>query len=416
MLGRFLGENSIARRGFLVITILFLSVFGWYFMASRVLNGLLIGVELTYTENLAIWATFYLSIIGTSIFGASLSKKIDMFKLLFTWTVFGIITSLLPALLINVSIFQVWSVSFLLGASFGLGLPSSLAYFAECTTVENRGRVGAITFLIANISFVFLGYLFGKFDLVVLSVIFAFLRGLGFIILFLKPKKQFSSQMIASASFVSILRDRTFQLYFIVWSMFPLINEFERVLLSHYLETWNSSLLGIVSIVEPLFASFSILIGGLLCDWIGRKKIVLFGFVTLGIAYALIGIVPNVVELWYLYFIVDGFAWGIFSLIFILVLWGDLAQSGKSEKYYTLGSLPLFLSTIIPHLLPLSFVENFPVFAAFSIAAFFLFIAIMPLVFAPETLPEKKIELRRLRSFADEARKAREKYERKINC
>ena len=37
----------------------------------------------------------------------------------------------------------------------------------------------------------------------------------------------------------------------------------------------------------------------------------------------------------------------------------------------------------------------------------------MPLVFAPETLPEKKMELRRLRSFADEARKAREKYERK---
>ena len=33
---------------------------------------------------------------------------------------------------------------------------------------------------------------------------------------------------------------------------------------------------------------------------------------------------------------------------------------------------------------------------------------------APETLPEKKIELRRLRKFAEDAKKAKEKYERKM--
>jgi hypothetical protein len=47
------------------------------------------------------------------------------------------------------------------------------------------------------------------------------------------------------------------------------------------------------------------------------------------------------------------------------------------------------------------------------VAAFFLFIAVFPLLYASETLPEKKIELRRLRSFAEEAQKARDKYERK---
>jgi MFS family permease len=413
MLRRFLGENSIGKRGFLVITILFLSVFGWFFMASRVLNQL-IDPELGNTENLAIWATFYLSIIGTSILGGFLSKKVDRLKFLCAWTVLGAIISLLPALLINVNYFQVWSVSLLLGASFGLGIPSCLAYFAECTTVENRGRIGAITFLIANISVIFLGTLFGIFDLATVSVFFALLRGLGLIVFFLKPEKQSSSQITTSASFVSILRDRTFQLFFIVWLLFSLIDEFESVLGINYLQSWNSSLLGTMAVVEPLVATLSILIAGLLCDWIGRKKIVLSGFVALGFAYAVIGIVPDYVELWYLYFLVDGVAWGIFSIIFVLILWGDLAQSGRSEKYYALGSIPYFFSRIIPLLLPQSFVEDVPLVAAFSLAAFFLFIAVFPILYAPETLPQKKIELRRLRSFAEDAKKAKEKYENKM--
>ena len=414
MLRRFFDKSSIDKNGFLVITILFLSIFGWYFMASRVLNQLLIDPEAINTENLAIWATFYLSIIGTSIVGALLSKKVDRGKFLCIWTILGVITSLLPALLIiNVTYFQVWIMSLLLGASFGLGIPSCLAYFAECTTVENRGRIGAITFLIANISVIFLGNLFSIFDLAIISVFFAILRGLGLIILFMKPEKQFSSQTATSASFISILRDRTFQLYFIVWSMFPLINEFERVLVTNYLDVWNDSLIDTMAFVEPLVATFAILIGGLLCDWIGRKKIILSGFVALGVAYAIIGLNQESVELWNLYFLVDGVAWGLFSLIFVLILWGDLTQSGRSEKYYTLGSIPYFLSTIIPHVLPQSFVADVSVAAAFSLASFFLFVAVIPLVFAPETLPEKKMELRRLRSFAEEAQKAKEKYERK---
>ncbi|MCJ7721925.1 hypothetical protein MUO98_05930 [Candidatus Bathyarchaeota archaeon] len=413
MLRRFLGENSIGKRGLLVITILFLSVFGWYFMASSILNRLLIGLELSYTENLAMWVTFNLSIIGTSIIGAFLSKKVDRLKFLYTWTGLGVITSLLPALLINVTYFQVLSVSLLLGASFGLGMPSCLAYFAACTTVENRGRIGGITFLITNIGVIFLGSIFGIFDLAIFSVFFALLRGLGLIVFFLKPEKLSSSQITTSASFVSILRDRTFLLYFIVWFMFPIIDGFESVLVRNYLESWNSILLDTMSVVEPLVAGLSLLIVGLLCDLIGRKKIVLSGFVALGVAYAIIGIVPDSVPLWYLYFLIDGVAWGIFLLIFVFVLWGDLAQSGRSEKYYTLGSIPYFLSTIITSLVPRSFVSEVELVAAFSVASFFLFVAVMPLVFAPETLPEKHMELRRLRKFADDAKKAKEKYERK---
>jgi MFS family permease len=416
MLRRFLGEYSIGEKGFLVITILFLSVFGWYSMRTPMITSILSGIDITHTQNLAIWATFYVSIIGSSIVGTFLSNKVGKLKFLYTWTALGVVISFLPALLTNVTLLQVWSISLLLGASFGLGVPSCLAYFADCTVVENRGRIGGVTFLIANISVPLLTILFSAFDLATISVIFALLRGMGLIVFFQKPEKQPSSQITTSVSFVSILRDRTFLLYFVAWFMFPLVDRFERVLVDRFLIGWMPNLLDIMGVVEPLVAGLSILIAGLLCDWIGRKKIVLSGFVAIGIAYAIIGFVPYSVYSWYFYFIADGVAVGIFSLIFVLILWGDLAQSASSEKYYTLGSIPFFLSGVIPLLLTQSFIGQVEIYTAFSLASFFLFVAVMPLMFAPETLPQKKIELRRLRKFAEDAKKAKEKYESKMNC
>ncbi|MCK4885535.1 MFS transporter, partial [Candidatus Bathyarchaeota archaeon] len=365
-------------------------------MAMPMINSILSDLNITHTQNLAIWATFYVSIIVSSILGTFLSNKVGRLKFLYIWTVLGVVISFLPALLTNVTLLQVWSMSLLLGASFGLGMPSCLAYFADCTVVENRGRIGGITFLIANISVPLLAILFSSFDLATFSVIFALLRGMGLIVFFLKPEKQPSSQVTKSVSFVSILRDKPFLLYFVAWFMFPLVDQFERVIIDQFLTGWTHNLLPIMGVVEPLVAGFSILIAGLLCDWIGRKKIVLFGFVALGVAYAIIGLVSDSVFLWYLYFLVDGVAWGIFLLIFVLILWGDLAQSGSSEKHYALGSIPFFLSSVIPLLLTQSFIEQVSLSAAFSLASFFLFVAVMPLVFAPETLPEKKMELRRL--------------------
>ena len=413
MLRKILGENSIGKRGFLVITILFLSVFGWYYMTLPLLDKILNGLEIGYAENLSIWATFYLSIIGTSILGTFLSKKVGRMRFLYIWTIIGVISSLLPALLIDFTFWQVWIVYLLLGSSFGLGVPLCLAYFADCTSVENRGRIGGITFLLANLSVPFLAILFSMFDLAVVSIFFSILRGMGLIVFFQTPEKQPSSLITTSVSFISILRDRTFQLYFIAWSMFPLVDSFERVLVDAHLLELESNILETMAFVEPLVAALSILIAGLLCDWIGRKKIILSGFVTLGVAYAMIAFFNQFNVIWYLYFIVDGIAWGIFLLTFVLILWGDLAQSSNSEKYYTIGSIPFILSSIIPSLFTKEFVKDVQLVAAFSVASFFLFVAVMPLVFAPETLPEKKMELRRLRSFADEARKAREKYERK---
>ena len=422
MLRGFLGEYSIDKNGFLVIIILFLSVFGWFYMAINMIDSILSGLDMTRTENFTIWATiwatFCVSIIGTSILGAFLSNKGGRLNLFYIGTVLGVVTSFLPALFTTLTLLHVWSISFLLGASFGLGVPSCLAYFAEYTIMENRGRIGSITLLIVSFSAPLLAILFSKFDLATRSVIFALWRGMGLIVFFLKPEKQPSSQITKSVSFFSILRDRTFLLYFVAWSMFSLVDSFERVLVDNFLIDRGPNLLSTMNFIEPLVAGIFILIAGLVCDWIGRKRVILSGFVALGIAYAIIGLFHDFELSWCLYFVVDGAAWGIFLLVFVLVLWGDLAQTKSSEKYYTLGSIPFFFSSIIPSLLPQSFIEQVcsveRMFTAFSLASFFLFVAVIPLVLAPETLPEKKMELMRLRKFAEDAKKAKEKFERKM--
>ncbi|MDG6222408.1 MAG: MFS transporter [Candidatus Bathyarchaeota archaeon] len=412
MLRTFLGENIIGKRSFLVLTILFLSVFGWFFMTLPVIEQML-GPDPEYQVNLAVWAAFYLSIIGSSILGSLFSQKIGKLKFIYLWAILGVAVSFLPVIINTASFEQVFGVSLFLGVSFGWGVPAFFAYFVESTVVENRGRVAAITYLIATLSVPFLSIVVSEFDFTIVTVFFAFLRGTSLFIFFLKPDKQLSSDVPKDVSFMEILKNRTFLLYFVAWSMFPLIDKFERVLVDNFLSINYPNLINEMGIVEPLVAGLSILIAGILCDRIGRKKIVLSGFVAIGIAYGLIGILHNIEFLWYVYFIVDAIAWGIFSLIFFIVLWGDIAQTKNSQKFYAVGSIPFFVGSIIPYLLPASIVEAIEIYAAFSVAGFFLFIAVMPLVFAPETLPEKKIELRRLKNFAEEAKKAREKFEQK---
>ena len=416
MLRKFLGDYSIDKRAFLVLTILFLSVIGWFYMTLPMMNHIIDVLNPTHGENLAIWAIFYISLVAASIVGTFVSSKVSRLKFLYTWTIVGAIVSLLPIFVVNGDFSQIWILSLLLGSTFGLGVPTCLAYFTDYTVVENRGRIGGITLLIANLSVPILAVLFNEIDFALVTLIFATLRGLGLVVFFQKPEKQQAAEKKRDVSYMSILRDRTFMLYFVAWSMFPLVDRFESALVVPYLTDAYANgtlpnLLGIMDITEPVVATISLVIAGVLCDWIGRKKIVLSGFVAIGAAYGIIGLIPQFELSWYIYMVVDGVAWGIFLLIFFVIIWGDIAQSYKSVKYYTIGSIPYFLSSIVPTLLTQSFIDNVEVSAAFSVASFFLFVAVMPLVFAPETLPEKKMELRRLRSFADEARKMKEKYE-----
>jgi len=54
--------------------------------------------------------------------------------------------------------------------------------------------------------------------------------------------------------------------------------------------------------------------------------------------------------------------------------------------------------------------EVVPSYAILSFAAFFLFLAIFPLMYAPETLPENVFRERKLRGYIEKAKRIREKF------
>jgi len=401
-------QTNIVRKDVLIVFIILLNAFAWNFMTPIMIDSVLSSLNITNAQNLIIWIAYYAAIIGSSIIGAVLSKMISRLTFLYLWIILGVFASLLLIPLSNFTVTYILVVSILLGVSFGLGMPSCLAYFADCTFVENRGRMGGIILLITNLVAALFAIPFLMFNLMANSIIFVAWRGAGLIIFFLKPKEKFVSETRRNVSFASIFKDKSFIFYFIAWLMFCLVDRSGKPIIDYA----SGAFYSLILIIGPIIGSFSALFGGLLSDWVGRKRIVLYGFILLGIAYAVIGIVPTASFSWYFYLVVGSVGTGMLWVIFILVLWGDLSQSGNREKYYVIGGIPYFLTGVI-RLLVTPYVMLIPETSAFSLASFFLFLAVLPLLYAPETLPEKKIRLRRLRGYMEAAKKVKEKYTKK---
>ncbi len=279
-------------------------------------------------------------------------------------------------------------------------MPSALSYFADLTLIENRGRIGSFIFFASNLGVVPIAVVLTGLDLITNFLILTAWRSLGLIIFALfKPTDKSPKETKKNSSFFSILQDRSLMLYLLPWVMFTFIDRLLRPFFGP-------------SLFEAVIGSVAVLIGGFLCDTIGRKRVVVYGFVMLGVAYAIVGIAPTLEISRYLYSILDGFAAGMLIITFLLTLWGDLSQSGTKEKYYAIGSLPLFATSLVP-VFSSAYIHLIPASAVFSVASFFLFMAVLPLMYAPETLPEKKIRLRQLQNYAEKAKKLREKYLKK---
>jgi MFS family permease len=385
---------------FLGPSFLLLNTLTWLFMI-RAISGRLVELQTTTVIN-----TFYFGVIASVLIGATLSDRIGRLHLVFGWIVFGAFASFLPLLWISNSMIT-YLINFMLGFSFGLGLPSCLACFAESIAFQNRGRMGGLVFLLSTLCAPVLLLLL-KSDLTIVSMASFFWRIASFCSL--PAFKSIETKEKKPTSFLLVLQTKSFLLYFVPLLMFCFVDSFETVYFESFFE---AGFLEFNELIEPIFGAVFALVGGLFADRIGRKKVTIYGFVSLGIAYAVIGLAPSWIGSWFFYSVIDGIAWGIFYVIFALVLWGDIAPpNNRKEKYYTLGGIPFFLSeSIVAFLVPqLKALPRESAFASFSLAAFFLFLAVIPLMYASETLPEKEIKERELKQYIDKAKKTKEKY------
>jgi MFS family permease len=391
-----------SRRDFSLVFTLLFNAFTWSYIILMIIGN----IQVDATIRASFSTVFSIAASGAGLSGALFSQRINRLNFLRFWMILGLASSIPLIFIENMTVTQLSLTFILLGISFGLGMPSSLAHLADKSQTENRASIGSLILLAANLSTLPLALFVASFSSVSDAVILIAWRGLGLVtFLLLTPKEDAHPAEAKQASFASVFRDRSFILYLVPWVMFSMIDVFEKSFLANFV---GSSRQAIMLTIEPLVAVLFLFAFGLLADRIGRKRVTIYGFVSLGIGYALVGLAPKIEEIWYFYFVVDGMAWSIFFTVFLLTLAGDLSRPNAREKYYAVASFPYVIRSAIA-LLFASALTSVEANAAFSLASFFLFLAVLPLMYAPETLPEKKIELRRLKRYIEQAKKLKGK-------
>ena len=399
--GKLLREFRITARYALANIVLISNVFIWYAFAFSILRGLI------NETALVMWSVHFVAATFSAIVGATITDKIQKrTTFLVFWMAFGIISSIILVFVNSTSTLDVLAISFLFGVSFGLGLPASMGRFADCTNVENRAKLGGLILIVNGLGAFLLG-ITAVDDITLQALTLAIWRGSGLIIfLIINPSPEIPGKR-RSVSFASILSQRSFILYLIPWIMFSLVNYLSVPVQFNIL---GSDLVELFIITESALAGVFAIVGGFLSDIVGRKRVAITGFIMLGLGYAILGIYPENLLSWYFYTLVDGVAWGIFYVIFIFTIWGDLSFGASVDKYYAIGGLPFYISNFLRLTIGSYIAEAVSSQSIFSFTAFFLFLAVIPLMFAPETLPEKKIKERELKKYIEKAKKVREEY------
>jgi len=167
-----------------------------------------------------------------------------------------------------------------------------------------------------------------------------------------------------------------------------------------------------IQLVGFVFIGIFATVGGAIADFAGRKRVVIAGFVMLGIEYAALSAFSNSPATLYLFLVLDGITWGLLVSVFFMAIWGDLGENHEKEKYYVLGGLPYLLANFL-YVLIKPYASDIPLAAAFSFASFFLFLAVLPLMYAPETLSEKTMRDRELKNYIEKAQKEATKVQEK---
>jgi MFS family permease len=381
---------------------LVLNSFVWYMLTYVVFNAIINGLE---TEKLGLFTTYYVgiavsAILGSKFFPRARTKFLNLWLFMGTIATFLLTTISIDGMLANALL------AFFLGASIGIGLPSCLSYFADSTSVENRGFVGGIIWSAVGfvaLLFAFLISILGQWEAIVALTIWRLFGGVGFPVLNRNHEK---IAVQKSPSYLELIRKKEILLYLFPWIMFSIINFAEAPMLEG---VFGTEFFAFVQLVELAFIGIFAIVGGIIADIAGRKRVVIAGFIMLGIEYAALSVFSNSPVVLYLFLTFDGITWGLFASVFFMALWGDLGENHEKEKYYTLGGLPYLLAGFLPILIK-TYASDIPAVTAFSFASFFLFLAVIPLMYAPETLPEKTIRERELKNYIEKAQKVKEKY------
>ena len=376
----------------------------WIIVSFTVLGAVINELSFLEIEKTILFLIFYMTIAVTAVVGAKIFPSARVTSLKF-WLFLSSISTCLIIFLPNSNLVTAITLVSFFGATTGIGVPSCLSYFADSTEVENRGINSGIAWSIAGISILLLAFLTIQLDpisTVPFIALWRFGGGIGF---FLTENKNKIKFLPKSPKYSDLIRQREVILYLFPWMMFCILNFLLLpIMQNHFGEDFSVTIgisWGITAIVATL--------GGYIADIVGRKLVIIAGFTMLGVEYALVGLLSAEAPAMYCYTVLDGISWGLLCSIFLTTLWGDLGKNCQKEKYYVFGGLTFFLPGLLSELIS-PYVASIEAPFAFSLASFFLFISVLTLISASETLPQKKIKERQLRDYLNQANKIKMRH------
>lgn len=397
-------DLRISHRKFGAVTFLASGALAWYFLISIYLPSILTSMTPDFILQMTGQVVFFVTGIASAVIGSLISQKVNLRKFLFSWITLGVVSTV--ALSFSLSTIFFLFTTFMLGLSLGLGLPSSLAFLADCTIVEERGRIAGMTiltsFILAFLVIAISG-IFGS-ELIVIILGGIALRSTSFLALVLdkceRPKIESRTQ-VARPDYKEL------SFYLIPWIMFAISSVIASNVVPKSDDFQSAVLIGTI-LRYSLIGLFG-LIWGIVADRVGRKLPIIIGLIALGLSFSLLTYSVNTSTV-LIYLAVSGVAWGAFFTVY-LVIPGDLSTRGRREKLYTLGSISP-LTAMISLMLILTALETQFALSSFSnFLSAMLFLSIIPVLRAKETLHESKIQERKIKEHVEKVGKIIEESE-----
>jgi hypothetical protein len=415
-----------------VNVVLLVNAIVWYLCFFSFLKN---GSGVTGNGLVIIFGINLLATCFAAILSVRVIKKVgSRLKFITYWIVIGALLSLLP-LLVSSSFFDLTLISNVIGpgpgapiseplpVSFftfalisgavglycGFGAPVLLGYYSATTKSIHKKKISGLIILSTCLSFIPVILLSkGSVSTVVVLAIWK-LCGL-FVLILLKPSEAAFNKE-ENVSYKSILKTREIILYLIPWLMFSLVNHFAISALNI---GFGSDVVAPITMIENLIAGIAAVIFGFAADYFGRKRLLFLGFTMMGFGYVTLSLFSTSLLGLYFYTLVDGIAWGIFTSLFILTIWSDIAGERNAEKFFIIGFLPYLFSTFMQIIFGQFIADSVTdLRTVFFIISLFIFIAVTPLYLAPETLSEKEKRDSELKSYLAQAQKKAEKEKSK---
>ena len=396
-----LADVSISKEDFLPACFIAVNAISWAYLTIPLIGEALRVTNLTAFEENLVLVAYFSSLVTSNLLGGAFLRRVRRLHLLYLWTAIGGLITLVPIVIQPFSLNSLIIFSLSIGSSIGIGLPSCLTYLANVTRIEERGRVSAAFLLISYLTFPILNLIAGPFGLTGYCLIFGVWRLCGLLVWLLNPKEP---RIKSAKKNRRVFHARSFIAYMIPWILFCLVDNVTSPLLESGTQVFLPNFYLIIQLLGGVFC----VLAGVSSDIVGRKRTLIVAFVAIGLGYAAVGFFPSLQASWAFFAVMFGAGWGSLTLLFMLVLWADLAPIELREKCFSIGVLPILVEGAITRSLQPVF-SPFPVTSVFSLASFFLFLAVIPLLYAPETLPERIVERRRMRSYIGKAKKLREK-------